>query len=364
MLRSHLLLLSLFVFCCGQISAYQLPADDAKSGDVWKHPKTQKEMLLVPSMRLTPAPKLNLIGGDLTVTLTSGQSGSTVFLYNGGADRARFVTGFFMDRSPVTNSEYHRYVMESGAAPPTDWINGRPLRGKDDDSVRVTYEEAAKYAQWADLSIPSMWQYCAAVASKDGTFPWLMQAPDVANSPFGFKGFKEGGPWGTLRFSENRRLVFAQMNVLDTYTPLALPEDTMQEIRLVDNRIAAICLAKGKPVGTANHPDVDGLLNCDVEIKNGLNTDIRIMISNGIHIDVKAKETKDSLLPIGDFVFTYRVAADGIAAQRFWRVELVENMIQGSLDPVKGKRYEWAISGNFGSPISEINRNSITDPGR
>lgn len=90
------------------------------------------------------------------------------------------VPKFFMDKHPVTNAEYKKFIETTGYLPEDTtnylkkWKNGRIPAGKEDyPVVHVAYEDANAYAQWAGKRLPSEleWQY-AAQASKGLEWPW------------------------------------------------------------------------------------------------------------------------------------------------------------------------------------------------
>ncbi|WP_188504914.1 formylglycine-generating enzyme family protein [Parapedobacter pyrenivorans] len=80
------------------------------------------------------------------------------------------LTGFWMDKYPVTNADFLRF-MEASGYQPTDtanflkhWQGGRPLKGEERyPVVYVSYEDAQAYARWAGKRLPTEveWQYAA-----------------------------------------------------------------------------------------------------------------------------------------------------------------------------------------------------------
>ena len=75
---------------------------------------------------------------------------------------------------PVTNSQYHRFVQDTGHAPPQDWTDGNySVNRGDHPVVWVTCEDAEAYARYAGGRLLTFeeWQY-AARGADDRLFPW------------------------------------------------------------------------------------------------------------------------------------------------------------------------------------------------
>jgi formylglycine-generating enzyme required for sulfatase activity len=87
---------------------------------------------------------------------------------------------FCMDKYPVTNSDYFKFIRESKYKPSDTtnylrhWHNGKYTRGTDKyPVVYISYEDAVAYADWAGKRLPTEleWQY-AAQGSDGRTWPW------------------------------------------------------------------------------------------------------------------------------------------------------------------------------------------------
>lgn len=64
--------------------------------------------------------------------------------------------GFYIDRRPVTNREYRRFVQATGFAPPSHWPDGDVTNSlKDLPVVNVTYNDARAYAEWIGHRLPT-----------------------------------------------------------------------------------------------------------------------------------------------------------------------------------------------------------------
>jgi sulfatase modifying factor 1 len=132
------------------------------------------------------------------------------FLY--GEDRQRLsLPEFWIDRAPVTNAEYARFVQATryqttaertgiGCAcigdkwediPGADWRHPRgPLTDiqskADHPVVQVSWEDAAAYARWAGKRLPTEQEWEKAARGADGReYPWGNQEPTPELCNFG-----------------------------------------------------------------------------------------------------------------------------------------------------------------------------------
>ena len=81
---------------------------------------------------------------------------------------------FFLDRTPVTNEEYGRFLSGTGAAAPAHWFGDRPPAGKADHPVvGITLDEARSYAAWCGKRLPTTLEWeAAARGESQRSFPW------------------------------------------------------------------------------------------------------------------------------------------------------------------------------------------------
>jgi len=95
---------------------------------------------------------------------------------------------FFMDRHPVTNAEFKRFLDVSGYRPADThnflrhWRDGAPSPGDEQRPVVwVSLEDARAYASWAGKRLPHEWEWQYAAQGVDGrTYPWGNEWDDSA----------------------------------------------------------------------------------------------------------------------------------------------------------------------------------------
>jgi len=136
----------------------------ALAGDRWRNPKDGKEMVRVPAGK---------------------------FLY--GEDKKEVeLAEFWIDKAPVTNAEYARFVAETGHKPPEHWKGKTPpTKIADHPVVNVSWDDAPAYAEWAGGRLPTEKEWEKAARGTDGReYPWGEWAEVYCNS-------EEAGSGGT-----------------------------------------------------------------------------------------------------------------------------------------------------------------------
>lgn len=108
-------------------------------------------------------------------------------------DHPMHVKSFLIDKYPVTNAEYKKFVEVSGYRPADahnylrDWKNGAFPEGWENKPVTwVSLEDARAYAAWAGKRLPHEWEWQYAAQGTDGRiYPWGNKYPESfeAGSP-------------------------------------------------------------------------------------------------------------------------------------------------------------------------------------
>jgi len=90
------------------------------------------------------------------------------------ARRRAYVKGFLIDRYPVTNAQYARFLEATGRRAPFTWPGGKYPEGQDDYPVTgVSWDAAAAYAAWAGKRLPAAEEWEKAARGTDGrVYPW------------------------------------------------------------------------------------------------------------------------------------------------------------------------------------------------
>jgi formylglycine-generating enzyme required for sulfatase activity len=90
------------------------------------------------------------------------------------------VHSFYIDRTPVTNAEYKRFLQATNYRPKDDhnflrsWKDGNYPEGWENKPVTwVSIEDARAFAAWAGKRLPHEWEWQLAAQSDDGRlYPW------------------------------------------------------------------------------------------------------------------------------------------------------------------------------------------------
>jgi formylglycine-generating enzyme required for sulfatase activity len=113
------------------------------------------------------------------------------FLYGDGK-KERELPEFWIDKTPVTNAEYARFIAATEHKPPQHWEGERPTEEIAAHPVTyVSWHDAVAYAEWAGKRLPTEKEWEKAARGTDGrTYPWGEEepTPDLCNF-----GMNEGG---------------------------------------------------------------------------------------------------------------------------------------------------------------------------
>ena len=98
---------------------------------------------------------------------------------------------FFIDRTPVTNAEFKRFLDAAHYVPADDhnflrdWKRGNYPAGWGNTPVTwVSIEDARAYARWAGKRLPHVWEWQYAAQGTDGRpYPWGEKWNDIAVPP-------------------------------------------------------------------------------------------------------------------------------------------------------------------------------------
>jgi sulfatase modifying factor 1 len=84
-----------------------------------------------------------------------------------------FLPAYYIDKYPVTNRQFHNFVISAGYKPKGNW-DKYYLQGTADLPLRgVTWDDAEAYARWAGKRLPSEAEWEKAARGESGaTYPW------------------------------------------------------------------------------------------------------------------------------------------------------------------------------------------------
>jgi len=114
------------------------------------------------------------------------------FFGMGQERRQVYLDAFYIDRFPVTNRQFARFLEVTGYRPShgefyTRFSDGRlPEALLSHPAVHVSWFDACAYAQWAGKNLPSEAQWEKAARGTDGRkYPWGKSAPDATRANYG-----------------------------------------------------------------------------------------------------------------------------------------------------------------------------------
>jgi gamma-glutamyl hercynylcysteine S-oxide synthase len=171
----------------------------------WKAvPQTMVEIPATPRAQAAPSGMVRIPEGDYDfqvrgIEIEGGNDPGVDVQYPWEDVPRRFhrhrvhVTSFYVDRTPVTNAEFKKFLDVTSYHPKDDhnflreWKNGSYPEGWEKKPVTwVSIEDARAYAKWAGKRLPHEWEWQLAAQSSDGRlYPWgnewkaeVIPAPD------------------------------------------------------------------------------------------------------------------------------------------------------------------------------------------
>jgi formylglycine-generating enzyme required for sulfatase activity len=152
-----------------------IPEDETVHPDVLERPQP-----IEPEMVLIPADKFKFLYGQKKKKVT--------------------LPDFWIDKTPVTNAEYARFVADTGHKPPRHWKGKVPPKEIDDHPVTyVSWHDAVAYGKWTGKRLPTEEEWEKAAQGSDGReYPWGNQQPTSQLCNF---DYNEGGTTPVGRYS-------------------------------------------------------------------------------------------------------------------------------------------------------------------
>jgi formylglycine-generating enzyme required for sulfatase activity len=144
-----------------------------------------------PTSGSVPPPVLRDTDGCEAVLIPAG-----VFLMC-PSRREVHLDAFYMDRTPVTNRQFARFMQVTGYRPQhrgpeagrflAHWVRGAIPRGLEEHPVvNVSWEDACAYASWAGKRLPSEAEWEKAARGTDGRkYPWGKAEPSPSRAHYG-----------------------------------------------------------------------------------------------------------------------------------------------------------------------------------
>jgi len=158
-----------------------------KIGDVRVNPKDGAAMVWVPKGEFLMGISDAQIAGVLSVENTSL---TRTDLSTEQPQRKVYLDGYWIYKYEVTVAQYKKFCSDTKRrmpkAPSWGWVHNHPM-------CNVTWKDAADYAKWAGVSLPTEAQWEKAARGKDGRmYPWGNKWEESSKCNWGY-----GGPYKT-----------------------------------------------------------------------------------------------------------------------------------------------------------------------
>ncbi|HVU09014.1 MAG TPA: SUMF1/EgtB/PvdO family nonheme iron enzyme [Verrucomicrobiae bacterium] len=201
----------------------------ADFSDEWKFlPQRQVPIKSTKAVDVPPADMVRIPGGSFEFVVSGieieGSDGVGVDVQYPWEDSPRrhhrqrlTIKSFFMDRYPVTNAKFKKFLDATNYHPRDDynflkdWTNGNYPTGWDNKPVTwVSLEDARAYAAWAGKRLPHEWEWqYAAQGNDDRLYPWgnewndrFVPSPETGRTlrpPTNVDAFPQGAsPFGVM----------------------------------------------------------------------------------------------------------------------------------------------------------------------
>jgi len=98
------------------------------------------------------------------------------YFYSGEDANAKkiFLDSFLIDKTPVTNAEYQKFVKATGYQPPEHWKNGQIPKGEESHPIyNVSWYDAKAYASFSEKRLPTEEEWEKSARGNDKRiYPW------------------------------------------------------------------------------------------------------------------------------------------------------------------------------------------------